>query len=339
LLDAIAGPVPVFINSHAIVIMKIGYHASHEQYSPRDLLDYVVRAAQAGFQHVQCSDHFYPWSIEQGQSGFAWSWLGAAMQAAPAMSFGIVNAPGQRYHPAIIAQASASLAEMFPDRFWIALGSGQYVNEHITGTGWPEKSVRNQRLKECANLMRAMWNGLTVTTDGLIRTEHARLYTLPANAPMLFGAALSEEKAAFIAPWADGMITISDKPERVKKIIEAFREHGGTGPVHLKVQLSFGADYDDARRAAYLQWRNNCLDKKLQEDLRTPEEFDAVGNTILPSDVEDKVLISTSPQEFIEWFKEFESLGVDTLFLHNVNRNQAEFLEAFGKHVLPKFKS
>jgi probable non-F420 flavinoid oxidoreductase len=319
-------------------MMKIGYHASHEQYAPRDLLDYVIRAEQAGFRHAQCSDHFYPWSIEQGQSGFAWSWLGAAMQAAPTMSFGIVNAPGQRYHPAIIAQACATLAEMFPERFWIAVGSGQYLNEHVTGTGWPDKHERNARLKESANIMRAMWSGLTVTTDGHVRTEHARLYTLPAKRPLLVGAALSEEKAAFIAPWADGMITISDMPERVKKIIAAFRDNGGVNkPVHLKVQLSYATAHEDAKRAAYLQWRNNCLPKEQQEDLRTPEEFDAAGNVILPSQVAEKVLISNSLAQYVDWFEEFKALGVDTLYLHNVNRNQEEFLEAFGRHVLPAF--
>ncbi|HEX6115159.1 MAG TPA: LLM class flavin-dependent oxidoreductase, partial [Geminicoccaceae bacterium] len=113
----------------------IGFHASHEQVDPRALLDAVQAAEAAGFQVAMCSDHFAPWSTRQGESGFAWSWLGAALQAT-SLSFGVVNAPGQRYHPAIIAQAAATLNVMFPDRFWIAIGSGQLLNEHITGERW-----------------------------------------------------------------------------------------------------------------------------------------------------------------------------------------------------------
>ena len=139
----------------------IGFHASHEQIDPRSLLAAVQAAEAAGFQAAMCSDHFSPWSARQGESGFAWSWLGAALQAT-SLSFGVVNAPGQRYHPAIIAQAAATLAQMFPDRFWVALGSGEAMNEHITGERWPAKSVRNARLRECVDIMRALFAGETV---------------------------------------------------------------------------------------------------------------------------------------------------------------------------------
>lgn len=272
------------------------------------------------------SDHFYPWSSEQGQSGFAWSWLGAALQATNVISFGVVNAPGQRYHPAIIAQGAATLAEMFPERFWIAIGSG------------PEKAERNARMKVAADVMLNLWAGKTVNTNNFAKTESAKLYTLPSQRPLLIGAALSEEKATFIAPWADGMITISDKPERVKKVIEAFRSHGGEGkPVYLKVQLSYAKKLSDARIAAYLQWRNNCLAKDMQEDLRTPEDFDIAGVNVPSATVEEKVLIGSDPNQFTDWFESFRALGVERLYLHNVNRNQQEFIEDFGEHVLPKF--
>ncbi|WP_228059509.1 LLM class flavin-dependent oxidoreductase [Plectonema radiosum] len=137
----------------------IGYHASHEQFKPSELLKWVQMAEQAGFTLALSSDHFYPWSEQQGQSGFAWSWLGAAMQATPTVSYRVVCAPGQRYHPAIIAQAAATLAEMFPNRFWLTVGSGQALNEHITGEHWPCKSQRNARLKECVDIIRALWGG------------------------------------------------------------------------------------------------------------------------------------------------------------------------------------
>ena len=142
---------------------RFGYHASHEQYPPSELLRYVVAAEEVGFTGVMCADHYEPWLEENGHSGFAWSWLGAALQATKRMTFGCVNAPGDRYHPAIIAQAAATLVEMYPGRFWIAVGSGEALNEHVTGNRWPPKPQRNARLLECVEIMRALWQGETVT--------------------------------------------------------------------------------------------------------------------------------------------------------------------------------
>src|SRR5688572_20253129 len=125
--------------------MQIGFHASHEQFPPSELMTLVRRAEEAGFQCAMCSDHFAPFSVAQGQSGFAWAWLGGAL-ATTKLSFGTVSAPGYRYHPAVLAQAAATLSEMFPQRFWLALGSGEYLNERITGEPWPPMSVRRERL-------------------------------------------------------------------------------------------------------------------------------------------------------------------------------------------------
>ena len=156
----------------------VGWHASHEQIPPSELLRTVQLAEQAGFDAAMSSDHFSPWSERQGESGFAWSWLGAAM-ATTDLPFGVVTAPGQRYHPAIIAQAAATLGEMFPGRFWMALGTGEASNEHITGDRWPAKDIRNRRLAECVAVIRALLAGEEVSHDGLVRVDRARLYTLP----------------------------------------------------------------------------------------------------------------------------------------------------------------
>ena len=145
----------------------IGFHCSHEQIRPSRLLADVQEAEAAGFGAAMSSDHFSPWSERQGESGFAWSFLGAALQATE-LPFGVVNAPGQRYHPAIVAQAAASLAELFPERLWLALGSGEASNEHITGEPWPNKATRNARLRECVDVMRALFAGEVVDHDGLV---------------------------------------------------------------------------------------------------------------------------------------------------------------------------
>ncbi|MDI6725299.1 MAG: LLM class flavin-dependent oxidoreductase, partial [Methanobacterium sp.] len=162
-----------------------------------------------------CSDHFHPWGKSQGESGFVWSWLGSALQAT-SLPFGVVKALGQRYHPAIIAQAAATLTEMYKNRFWIALGSGQLLSEGITGDKWLSKAERNQRLKQSAEIIRKLWKGLTVTFNGQVKIEEAKLYTLPQKPPLLICAAISAETAEWMRNWADGLITTS-KPEKELK--------------------------------------------------------------------------------------------------------------------------
>src|ERR1041384_850593 len=141
---------------------EYGIHASHEQIPPADLLTAVIAAERAGFDAAMSSDHFSPWSARQGQSGFAWAWLGAALQATN-LPFGVVNAPGQRDHPAIIAQAIGTLGAMYPGRFWAALGTGEASNEHITGAAWPRKDIRTARLRECVDVIRALLDGEEVS--------------------------------------------------------------------------------------------------------------------------------------------------------------------------------
>jgi G6PDH family F420-dependent oxidoreductase len=165
----------------------IGLHCSHEQIPPSRLLTHVREAEAAGFRAAMSSDHFSPWSERQGESGFAWSFLGAALEAT-SLPFGVVNAPGQRYHPAIIAQAAATLCELFPGRLWVALGTGEASNEHITGDPWPNKAQRNARLRDCVDIMRALFAGEVVDHDGLVRVDRARLWTLPAEPPSLVAA-------------------------------------------------------------------------------------------------------------------------------------------------------
>lgn len=316
-------------------MVKIGFHASHEQFKPSELLHYVQLAEQAGFTQVLSSDHFHPWGEQQGQSGFAWSWLGAAMQATPNLAYRIVNAPGDRYHPAIIAQAAATLAELFPNRFWLTIGSGQALNEHITGNKWLCKSDRNARLKECADIIRALWAGETVTHQGLVCIEDAKLYTRPQTPPLIIGAAVTAQTAEWLASWADGLITISRPPEKLKPVVDAFRRGGGEGkPMILKVQLSYDRDEASAEQKAHQQWRNNIFKNTVMTELRTPEQFDAAGEFIKPNELHGHIRISANIQQHIEWLQKDIELGFDELILHNVNREQQQFIEVFGEKVI-----
>ncbi len=315
---------------------KISYHISHEQFNPSYLLQLVVKAEKAGFQGALSSDHFFPWNKNQGESGFAWSWLGAAM-ALTKFTFGVVNAPGQRYHPAIIAQASATLAQMFPGRFWMAVGSGQALNEHITGTGWPDKVTRNERLKECVDIIRALWDGKTVTHKGLVQVEEAKLHSRPQEQPLLVGAAITEKTAKWLGSWADALITVSHPAGQLKKVIKAFRQGGGEGkPIFLKMQVSYDTTDNKALEGAFHQWKTNIYQNAMLTELRNTEQFEAAAEFLEPEIMKGHVKISSDPVKHIDWIKEYAALGIDEVILHNVNTSQELFIDDFGKKVLPE---
>jgi probable non-F420 flavinoid oxidoreductase len=316
-------------------VPSIGIHASHEQIPPSELLAVVREAEAAGFERAWSSDHFSPWSERQGESGFAWAWLGAAM-GATAMPFGVVNAPGQRYHPAIVAQAAATLAEMFPGRLQVALGTGEFSNEHITGGHWPRKAVRNARLRECVDVIRALFAGEVVDHDGLVTVDRAKLWTLPAEPPALLATAVSVETAAFAGGWADGLITINQPRAHLERMLAAFREHGGDGkPVAVQVHLSWAETEEEALRIAHDQWRTNIFPPPLPWDLATVEEFDIAGTHVRPEDVRGPVLVSADLAQHAGWIGELADVGFDAIYLHHVGKQQRPFVAAFGEHVLP----
>lgn len=320
-------------------MLRIGYHASHEQFGPDTLLDLAAQAEVSGFDTAMCSDHFHPWSRDQGQSGYAWSWLGAAM-ARSCFDFGVVTAPIGRYHPAIVAQAAATLSVMFPQRFWLAAGSGEALNDRIVGGSWPAKEQRNGRLREAVDVMRALWRGETVHHRGSFTLENARLFTRPNAPPPVLIAALSPETAAWGASWADGMITASQPLSTLRPIVDAFRSNGGDGKaLYLQVKLSFARTDEDALRGAHEQWRTNVLPAHLSEDVSTPQAYEALGAAVSPDDVARSVNVSSDCGRHIAWLREYVDLGFDTLYLHNVNRDQREFIDAFAGDVLPFLRS
>ena len=316
---------------------EYGIHASHEQIPPADLLAAVVAAERAGFDAAMCSDHFSPWSERQGQSAFAWSWLGAALQATN-LSFGVVNAPGQRYHPAIIAQAIGTLGAMFPGRFWAALGSGEFSNEHITGGDWPRKDVRNARLRESVDVIRDLLTGETVTRDGLITVDRARLWTRPETPPPLVGAAVGTATAEWCAEWADGLVTVNAPEPHLREMIAAYRGAGGRGPVCLQVHLSWAGSEAEAEEIAYDQWRSNVFPPPVCWDLELVEHFDVVSEHVTMEQVRGVVNVSADLGAHIEWLRGYAALGFDRIYLHHVGQNLMPFIDAFGSKVLPELR-
>ncbi|MHA6694188.1 TIGR03885 family FMN-dependent LLM class oxidoreductase [Homoserinimonas sp. A520] len=312
----------------------IGFHASHEQVHPSELLDAVQRAEEAGFTAAMCSDHFAPWSERQGHSGFAWAWLGAALQAT-SIPFGVVNAPGQRYHPAIIAQAAATLESMYPDRFWVALGSGEAVNEHVTGDAWPRKERRNARLEESVTVIRSLLAGQEVSHDGEVTVDRARLWTLPEHPPSLLAAAVSAKTAGWAAGWADGLATVAQAPDALRGVVDAYRSNGGVGPLVLQVHLSFAATDDEALAIAHDQWRTNVFSPPLCWDVDSVESFDLAATHVPPEAMHGSVNVSSDPARHVAWLQEAIDLGFDEIYLHHVGQEQTAFIDAFGEHVLP----
>ncbi|WP_408899608.1 TIGR03885 family FMN-dependent LLM class oxidoreductase [Nocardioides sp. R1-1] len=318
--------------------MQVGYHASHEQFAPSRLLTAAARAEQAGFAAVLSSDHLAPWSLRQGESGLAWSWLGAVL-ATTSLPAGVVTAPGDRYHPVILAQAIATLTEMFPGRLVPALGSGQALNEHVTGRPWPPKAVRNRRLAECATVIRRLLAGEEVTHDGLVSVQAARVWSLPAEPPPLFAAALSPATAREVASWADGLITVNAPDRDLTAVVEAFREGGGEGkPVHVQAHLSWAPGTEEAEAQALDQWRANALPPILNEELALPEQVDAASQHIGVDGLRSSVWIETDPEWYVERLAAYAELGVDRVYLHQVGRDQERFLDTFGERVLPRLQ-
>lgn len=313
----------------------IGFHCSHEQIHPRVLLEDVRRAEQVGFTAAMSSDHFVPWSSRQGHSGFAWSWLGAAL-ASTDLPFGVVNAPGQRYHPAIVAQALGTLGAMFPGRIWAALGSGEASNERITGDPWPPKEVRDARLEECVTVIRRLLAGEEVTHDGLVTVHGARLWSLPDPVPELVGPAVSVETAGRVGAWADGLITVNQPHDKLRRMVEAYRGAGGRGPLRLQVHLSWAPTREEAEAIAHDQWRSNTFPPPASWDIDSVEVFDLASEHVPIEQVREVVLVSEDLGQHAAWLAEFLDLGFDKLYLHHVGQEQARFQEAFGERVLPQ---
>ncbi len=309
---------------------RIGYHASHEQFPPSRLLNLVRLAEAAGFAEAKSSDHFHPWSERQGHSGFAWSWLGAALQASQ-FAIGVISAPGYRYHPAVLAQAAATLGEMYPGRLWLALGSGEAINEAITGEYWPDKAERNARLLECVDVIRALFAGEKITHRGRVTVVEAKLYSRPKTPVPLYGAAVTKATAQLAATWADGLLLAGHKVEAIHPLIDAFRQQGGDAkPVHVQMAVSYAAERRAAEEMAVQQWSAASLGGEVAWDLRRPSDFDHASRFATADDLSDGLLVTDSIDEIADHVSALAATGAAVVHLHQVGANQEEFIDAMA---------
>jgi coenzyme F420-dependent glucose-6-phosphate dehydrogenase len=314
---------------------SVGFHASHELYAPSTLLSLSQRAEQAGFRQGSSSDHFHPWTVNSAGCGLAWPWLGAALQGTK-LSWGVVCAPGQRYHPAIIAQAVATLLELYPGRFWIAVGSGEALNESITGEVWPDKATRNARLFAAVEIMRELWRGETVTSHGHVTVRDAKLTLRLVEVPPVYAAALTPETAHWAGSWADGLIVGGSDHKQLQNLVSAFKEGGGEGkPLLLQSAISYGSCEEEALHAAYANWPQAGLSGEQLANLATPQQIDQAVSGIQPSDVAKSLRCSSDLKQHVAWLERDRELGFSTIYLHYLGKSMEQFIDTFGESVLP----
>ena len=323
----------------------IGYAASMEQFSPSELLGYCKQAEEQGFTAVMASDHFHPWVPSQGQSGFVWSFMGA-LGATTNLRFGPgVTPPGYRYHPAIIAQAAATLEEMFPGRFYLGLGAGEALNEHIVAEYWPEAPVRLERLMESIEIINQLFSGKKIKHRGQHFTvESAKLYTLPASPPPIYVATSGPIMAYRTGKFTDGLITVGAADEKLKMLLERYetgaRDAGkdpATMPRILQVKVSYAATAEAATEAAVRDWPNGGMAFP-KADIREPEDFEAMAKLVRPENYKNRVLISPDPADHVAYLQHFIDLGFGEIYVHNVGREQEPFIKVYGEKVIPELR-
>jgi len=327
-------------------VTKIGYAAMLEQFHPTDLLGWCEQAEAAGFSAgFMVSEHFQPWTPEQGNAAFAWSFMGALGQRTTLPIGCAVTCPGFRYHPAVIAHAAATLGAMYPGRFWLGLGAGEALNEHVIGGEWPEIGIRSAMLFEAIEVIKKLFSGEVVKHDGEYFTlESAKLYTRPEKPVPIYVATAGPFNARRTGRHADGMITVGAADEKIHMLWDKFAEgalQGGrdphTMPKVLQIHVSWAETRDEAEAQAVREWPNGGMAFPKQ-DIRHPEDFANLAKLVRPEHFTNRVLISADLDEHAAHIQRFVDMGFDEVHLHNVGRNQAEFIAAFGERVLPQLR-
>lgn len=320
----------------------VGYAAMLEQFHPTDVVNYCVQAETAGFTGVMAADHFQPWVPAQGHAAFVWNVL-AAVGERTSGDFGPgVTCPSFRFHPAIVAQASATMEAMYPGRFWLGLGSGEALNEHVVGGYWPEAPERLRRMWESIDIIQKLFTGKDVKHSGpFFNLETSRLWTMPDQAPPIIVATAGPITAKRTGKQADGIITPGATVEKVASIFGKFdegaREAGkdpATMPKILQLHLSWANTHEQAVANAMTEWPTGGM-KFPKQDIRSPFDFEQMAKLVRPEDFEGRMLISADPDEHRAEIQKFLDLGVTRLYLHNVGRNQQEWIDVFGRDVLP----
>jgi coenzyme F420-dependent glucose-6-phosphate dehydrogenase len=319
-------------------MITLGYKLSSEEHPAADLVRYAQMAQDGGFGFALISDHYHPWIDKQGQSPFVWSVLGAIAQATQRLSVGTaVTCPTMRIHPAIIAQAAATTAALMPGRFFLGVGTGENLNEHVVGQGWPETEVRQQRLEEAIEIIRMLWKGGNQSHHGRHFTvENARLYSLPDSPPPLLVAVGGPKSADLAGRLGDGMIGTGPEPG----LFQAFDRAGGAGkPRYGELTVCWAKDETTARRLAKEHWPTSAMESNLSWELPLPEHFESVAELVTEDQVAESVTCGPDPERHLAAIRKYAKAGYDHICVHQVGKEQKGFFEFYAKEILPELKS
>ena len=315
-------------------MVQIGYTLSSEEFGPNELVRFAKRAEKASYDFASISDHFHPWVDQQGNSPFVWAVLGGISQATERIRVGTgVTCPTTRIHPAIVAQAAATAAAMLPGRFWLGIGSGENLNEHIVGEGWPETAVRQERMIEAIEVIRLLWEGGLESHHGKHFTvENARLYTLPDEPPPIYVATAGERATEIAGEVGDGMFGLIPDPS----VIEDFEAGGGKGKPKLgQVHVCLADSEEKAKETALASWPNAVVGGNLPWELPLPSHFESATEWADEDAVAEEIVCGTDPEPFVEAIKEYVDAGYDHVYFHQVGPEQERFLEFSEKELLP----
>lgn len=317
-------------------MVELGYQLSSEEHPAPDLVGYARRAEDTGFSYAVISDHFHPWIHRQGQAPFVWTVLGAIAQATKRLRLGTaVTAPIRRTLPHLVAQAAATVATLLPGRFFLGVGTGENLNEHITGEWWPPSEVRREMLEEAVDVIRELWAGGTVEHFGRHYTvDNARLYSRASEPPPILIAAGGKTGAELAGRIGDGLIAVAPS----EQLVEAFDGAGGKGkPCCAQVDVCVAKDEAEARRIAHAQWTAPAaIPPRLLPKLRVPEDFQAVAELISEEQVCERVVCSADPDAHLAKIKEFVDAGFDHVHIHQVGGDQETFFRLYENEVLPR---
>lgn len=315
-------------------MIAVGYKLSSEEFGPGALVDQAIRAEQAGFAFALISDHYHPWVDAQGQSPFVWTVLGGVARATERLEIGTaVTCPTMRLHPAIVAQAAATTAAMMPGRFILGVGTGENLNEHVVGAGWPPGDVRLEMLEEAVEVLRLLWGGGMRSHRGSYFTvENARLYTLPDEPPRIMVAASRSGAAALAGRIGDAMINTAPTPA----LRQRFEAAGGRGkPCYAETTVCWARDERSARRTAHATWRLAASGGPLLTELALPSHFEAAFEPITEDMVAEVVVCGPDPARHVANLRKAAGAGYTHVCVHQVGPDQEGFLAFYEREVLP----
>ncbi len=316
--------------------VSIGYTLSSEEHRPEVLVKNARLAEEAGFGFLSISDHFHPWIDAQGQSGFVWAVLGAISQSTkkiPVMTG--VTCPIMRIHPVILAQAAATTACLLEDRFIFGVGTGENLNEHVVGEGWPNINRRMEMLQEAVEIIREVWEGRVTDIPGAYFTvDQARIYSLPQTLPKITVSAMGTKSAQLAGEIGDGLVTTSPN----KEVIDVFKESGGEGkPIYGQASVCYDVDEKKAMQTAAKYWPTSAISGQASQELPMPLHFEQLAKDVTPDKIGESMVCGANKKRHLEQIQQYIDAGFTHVYIHQVGPNQEEFIKFYAEEILPEF--